>query len=438
MSGIGFLGVQRLGVVVLTLALACAARAQAPQPQVPIASRVAIAARGSETQITFAVDRPVSGVAYVLGDPDRAIVDLPQVDFRIDPDVGRSGAGAASDPARSLVKSFRFGLFAPGRSRIVIDLTRPAKVERAATETLPDGKLVFVLALADTSAAAFRSAAAAPSAPRAAQPTAPLRPADPASVEPLVVLDPGHGGVDTGALGPPGVVEKAITFAFAQALAAKLRQDGQVRVLLTRTQDVFVPLGERVRIARAANASLFMSIHADSIVGASEVSGATIYTLSNRASDSEAARVAAHENQADAAGGLSEKASSDEDEVKDILFDLARRETRAYSGLFAQTLLQAWGSAGALNHNPHRSARFVVLKAPDVPSVLLELGYLSSARDVRFLTDPAWRDRAAQAVARAIEAFFASRRSDVATQDASAQGGAHAAAAPAVRPGSAP
>jgi N-acetylmuramoyl-L-alanine amidase len=190
-------------------------------------------------------------------------------------------------------------------------------------------------------------------------------------------------------------------------IAARLEAGKQVRVVLSREGDVFVTLGERVRRARASGASLFISIHADTLSEDRSVAGATVYTASERASDAEAARLAEKENQADLVGGLDGR--EDQSEVSDILVDLTRRETRAYSNVFARTLVGYWKDLGQLNKNPIRSAGFRVLKAHDVPSVLLELGYLSSERDLATLTTPQWREKAANVVARAVEGFFRSR-----------------------------
>jgi N-acetylmuramoyl-L-alanine amidase len=203
------------------------------------------------------------------------------------------------------------------------------------------------------------------------------------------------------------VIEKEVVFEFAKALAAKLGATGRFKIVLTREDDSFVSLSERVRIGRQHSAALFISIHADTLSRAAKVSGATVYTLSDRASDREAARVAKKENQSDTVAGLDP--SGDNDEVSGILFDLARRETRAYSHMFAHNLVNYWRAAGRLNKNPRRSAGFLVLKAPDVPSVLLELGYLSNGADSHALTSQEWRDHATGQVAEAIEAFFTSR-----------------------------
>ncbi len=214
---------------------------------------------------------------------------------------------------------------------------------------------------------------------------------------------------------------------FAKALAPKLDADGRYQAVLTRADDSFISLGERVRMARDRKASLFVSIHADTLAEAEDVSGATVYTASDRASDAEAARVAEKENQADAAAGLDR--AEDVSEVSDILFDLTRRETRAYSHVFAHTLLNYWKVAGKLNKNPQRSAGFRVLKAPDVPSVLLELGYLSNEKDDLTLSSPSWREKAVGRMTEAINAFFA-ERSDVAKLSAAEKVLGPAGAAP--------
>lgn len=385
----------------------------------PIATTARVETHGEVTRLVFDVTAAVSGVALPLAQPDRIVVDLPEVNFQVDPEVGRprpaahtSGRGRKAEaalppPLAGLVRAFRFGLFAPGRSRIVIDLAEPARVVRAAMESARPGAGRFVIDLARTDRAAFAAAAQAASRAQSV-PAAPVRAEEPAAdSKPLVVLDAGHGGVDTGALGAPGIVEKEITFAFAKALEARLQEEGRYRVLLTRPADVFVPLGERVRIARKAGASLFLSIHADTLGEASSVSGATVYTVSERASDSEAARVAASENQADSAAGAEK--DEEQDDISDILADLTRRETRTLSHALARSIVSYWNGVGHLNKNPQRAAGFVVLKAPDVPSVLLELGYLSNAQDAKALTSAEWRDKAAASVMHSIDTFFAGR-----------------------------
>ena len=375
----------------------------------PTATGASVERTANAARLIFDINMPVVAHAYVLADPARVIIDLPEIGFFLDPAIGRPARATRGRPEEAgLVSSFRFGQLAPGRSRIVIDLAGPARIVRAESEsTSADGAARFVIELASIDADSFRAAARAARAAQIQASVARPAPQPPAAPGlPLVYLDPGHGGVDAGAVGAGGVDEKTIVLDFARQLAAKLEQDGKVRAMLTRSDDTFIPLAQRVKIAREGGASLFMSIHADTL-NETSVHGATVYTLSDRASDAEAARLAAKENAADRAGGLAD--SEDAVDVNDILFDLARRETRAMSHRFAQSLASEWKSAGDLNKNPVRSAGFVVLKAPDVPSALLELGYLSSDKDLAKLASPAWREEAAAKVAAAIERYFMER-----------------------------
>jgi N-acetylmuramoyl-L-alanine amidase len=205
-------------------------------------------------------------------------------------------------------------------------------------------------------------------------------------------------------MGERGIVEKAVVYDYALELKSRLEASKKFKVVMTRNNDAFVSLGDRVRIARDANAALFISIHADAL-SETEVSGTTVYTCSDRASDAEAARIAERENAADKAGGADSR--KENAGVADILFDLKRRETRAYAHIFSRGLVAQWQGTGRLNHNPERSAGFVVLKAPDFPSVLVELGYLSNADDVVNMTNAGWRAKTATAMVGAIEHFFA-------------------------------
>jgi N-acetylmuramoyl-L-alanine amidase len=378
------------------------------------------------SKLTFELTNPVKAKAFAMAEPDRIVIDLPEIDFHANPGSGSANAGlrrgqaASRAPARpaGLVASYRFGFFTAGKSRIVIDLAAPARIVRAESEKSADGsKTLLVVELAKTDQVQFRHAAqnAAEAAARApvhrAETTQMPATAQKANV-PVIALDAGHGGVDCGALAN-GLIEKDLVFEFAKALQGKLEASGRFKVVMTRDGDVFVPLADRVRIARDAGAQLFVSIHADTLVEAAGVSGATFYTVSDRASDAEAARTAEKENQADAAAGLDRP--EDANGVSDILFDLTRRETRAYSHVFARTLVNYWRVAGRLNKNPERAAGFYVLKAPDVPSVLVELGYLSSDKDAASFVSAEWRDKTSEKIVGAIDAFFAARKSETRT-----------------------
>ena len=225
---------------------------------------------------------------------------------------------------------------------------------------------------------------------------------------PLIVIDPGHGGIDTGTKGAGGETEKSIVLDFALTLRQKIEKTGKYRVAMTRSDDSFVPLTERVRFARALKASLFVSVHADYLPRKEgEAQGATVYTLSENASDSEAARLAENENKADVIAGVD--LTGESNDVADILIDLAQRETKTFSMQFAKGLVGELKNAARLHKHPMKSAGFIVLRAPDVPSVLVELGYVSTKDDLKQLMSETWRANTADAVVRAVDGFFAPR-----------------------------
>ncbi len=226
--------------------------------------------------------------------------------------------------------------------------------------------------------------------------------------KPVVMLDPGHGGVDPGTIGLSGEYEKTIVLALALAVRDRLEHDGKVRCLLTRQDDTFIPLPDRVAIARANHADLFVSLHADSEADP-DIRGLSVYTLSKNASDAEAAALADKENKADLVAGLDLNSSSPE--VTNILIDLVQRETLNLSASFAGMVIDEVGhETRILLQNTHRFAGFAVLKAPDVPSVLIETGYLSNPQDEQLLRRPEYRAKLATALAHAIEAYFARTR----------------------------
>ena len=361
---------------------------------------VAVAARlmqdASGAKLVFDVSQPVPAHAYALSFPDRIVVDLPEVAFNLDPSVGRiSGAS-------ELVSAFRFGLLSSGKSRIVIDLVRPVCPGEVSSKPIVEGSPAsrLLIELNPCEPSAFAAVERPP--PTVAASGDKLRPDSP----PVIVLDPGHGGADSGAVGFGGVMEKTLVFDFCLELKRRLEAERRYKVIMTRNSDEFVDLDDRVSLARAANATLFISIHADTLAEAAEVNGSTVYTAADRASDAEAARIAARENSASRAPGK-EKLGEADPAVAGMLFDLQRRETRAYSHIFSRGLVQSLRGAARLNHNPERSAGFVVLRAPEFPSVLVELGYLSNAQDVQSLSSPDWRQKTAAAMAKAIDAFFA-------------------------------
>jgi N-acetylmuramoyl-L-alanine amidase len=298
-----------------------------------------------------------------------------------------------------------------GGSRIVVDASGPVRIDKAfVLESVDNQPARLVLDVVSTDRASFMRNLALAAKPRRAPETKPAEVAKrPNDGRPLIVIDPGHGGPDTGTIASSGEMEKAIVLEFAQTLSEKLQKSGKYRVTMTRDDDRFVPLGERVRMARAQGAALLISIHADALASRNEadVRGATIYTVSDSASDDEAARLAEQENKADAIAGVD--LSAEPEEVADILIDLTQRETKNFSAHFARAVVGELKNAAKLHKHPLKAAGFKVLKAPDVPSVLIELGYVSNKQDLKLMTSDGWRERASGAVAQAVTTYFSTR-----------------------------
>jgi len=403
------MALRALSCVFLGVLLASSAAFAGERPAQPVAPDslpVATDARlgGDETQTRFVMDlsRKIDLHAFTLADPYRVILDIPQVVFRLPPKSGEGGRG--------IVTAYRFGLVMQGGSRMVFDLAKPVRIEKAFVVDATDGAPArLVLDLAATDRENFLRRIALDNRVARSEPPATNVP-EPASGDPrpLVVLDPGHGGIDTGTRAASGELEKDIVLDFTQRLREHIEKLGKYRVLMTRTDDTFVPLGERVRIARNAGAALFVSIHADALPhGEGDAQGASVYTVSDTASDSEAARLAEKENRADVIAGVDLKAEPDD--VADILIDLAQRETRSYSVQFAHRLVGEMKTATRLHKKPLKSAGLRVLRAPDVPSVLVELGYVSNRGDLHSLLSANWRDRTADSIAQAVDGYFATR-----------------------------
>ncbi|MFN4338097.1 N-acetylmuramoyl-L-alanine amidase [Parvibaculum sp.] len=371
--------------------------------------------RGDQTR--FVMEITGEAVAdyriFTLADPYRVIIDIKGVPFQM----------SEMPAVRSLgvVTGYRYGRFEGDTWRVVIDTAQPVAL---ANNFVLDPQAGFgrrvVLDLAPTDAATFNrtaglpdgmqdmAAAAAELAAVAAVPMSP--PAQRVERRRVVVIDPGHGGVDPGALGNSGVKEKNVTLAFARQFAEELRSTGRYDVHLTRDSDVFIPLRERVAIARRHKADLFISVHADAIQR-SDVRGLSVYTLSETASDAEAAALARKENQSDLIAGLDLQGESPE--VTGILIDLAQRETKNYSSRFARSLVDYASQQTKTLDPAHRFAGFVVLKAPDVPSVLVELGFLTNRDDEKLLTSANWRAGMAKTMSRAVDRYFGDRMAEM-------------------------
>ena len=354
----------------------------------------------ARTRIVLEFDRrPEIAVRYIAK-PDRIVVDLPSTVFTFN---------AADLEARGLFRDIRFGSVDVDSARLVLTAERPARLVSSDVIANEDGqgyrlvldaematqqefdKLVqdqtWTAASADTSSLAQRGDRVTP-VPAGAF---------------VIAIDAGHGGIDAGASGATTKTpEKEITLAFAKALAERLKAEQGIEAFLVREGDEFLSLSERVTIARQRGANLLISFHADTL-RQNDIRGATVYTISDKASDRMAADLAERENLSDTVGGVS--LSSEPAEVSDILLDLTRRETQAFSIALADSVVKSFEGQVQLINNPHRYAGFRVLQAHDVPSILLELGFLSNKDDEKLLLDPAWRTKIADLLAVAIQKY---------------------------------
>jgi N-acetylmuramoyl-L-alanine amidase len=368
-----------------------------------IAQDARVAGDRERTRFIADLSKKVDVHVFALASPYRVIVDAPDVNFQMPAGIGKE--------KRGLITAYRYGLFAPGKSRIVIDVGGPFLIDKAfVLEPRDDQPARLVVDLVPTDEKTFQAKlkeTRPPEQASAASMTLPEPPVRAPDAKPVIVLDPGHGGIDPGTSSADGVTEKEVVLAFAKSLKAKLEATGRYEVYLTREDDTFLPLRERVEFAQKKGAGLFLSIHADYFPQQTEkATGATVYTLSEQASDEEAKELAAKENFSDALAGVALPSDSDE-VVANILIDLAQRETQNRSSVFARSIVGEL--AGDLHTKKLRSAGFRVLKAPDVPSVLLEVGFLSNPDDEKHLVSDAWRDRMGSSLVEAIDGYFAKR-----------------------------
>lgn len=367
---------------------------------------------GDEARTRFVADlsKITDYRIFTLSDPYRVIIDMPNVSFKMPQGLGQTGKG--------LVSAFRFGLFAPGKSRIVIDVVGPVHVEQSFVLKAAAGQPAkLVVDIVPTDLKSFKQrqrllrkkrkkvskktkqAALSKTIKKLTNTKKPVG-------RPRIVIDPGHGGLDPGASGSRGSKEKNIVLAFAKVLKKQLLRLKKYDVKLTRSVDVFVPLQERVQIAENYSAALFISVHADSISKrlASTTRGATIYTLSKKGSDREARAFANKENKSDILAGLD--LPEDGSAVGGILWDLTMRETKNQSLKFADYAVGRMKRKVKFTLNKKRSANFVVLRSAVVPSVLMELGYISNSKDEALLRSKKWQTSLAKEVARAVDKFL--------------------------------
>ncbi len=388
--------IARIAIVLAILVTAWPAFAQ------PSVTDVRLGAHGDKTRFVVELTEEPRYRVFSLPDPYRVVIDLPQLDW--------PEAHSEMTQSKGLVSALRFGLFTPGTSRVVLDLAQPSAIESVFVLPPRDGfghRLVLDLApvsreafLSEESRKTVESDRRLPSF-ETALPA--LAPRDPVDFRPTVVIDAGHGGVDPGAIGVSGLFEKDLTLRYARALRDALQATGRYRVAMTRDHDVFLELRERLALAERFTGDLFLSLHANTNPSG-KIRGASVYTLSENSSDAEAAALAAKENKADIIGGVD--LTNQTEVVSQILIDLAQRETMNLSKSFANTLVGELGQRTELLRNTHRFAGFAVLKSPIVPSVLVEIGYMSNRDEERLLLSEAHRGKITAAIIDAVDSYF--------------------------------
>ena len=384
-----------LSIAIVTPAFAVSAAAA---PLLAFSARMA--GDDARTRLIIDFDRKPEFKVHYVANPYRVLIDLPETDF---------GIKAEDLEARGIFSEIRYGTMAAGRSRIVLTASRPVGVVLAEVQE-EQGATSYRLVIdaAIVTDQVFQGQMEKQSWQEASVPastgqTPVMLPGSRADGPFVIAVDAGHGGIDNGARG--GVTkteEKHVTLAFAQQLADTLNKLPDTRAFLTRQKDEFLSLSQRVQLARSEGANLLISIHADTLKQ-KDTRGATVYTISDKASDSLAASLAERENLSDQIAGIS--FVDEPAEVADILLDLTRRETQAFSINLAQSIVSTFKNEVMLINNPHRHAGFRVLTAPDVPSILLELGFMSNKDDEQLLIDPAWQKKVAGLVAKAVEQY---------------------------------
>ncbi|MEM9279325.1 MAG: N-acetylmuramoyl-L-alanine amidase [Pseudomonadota bacterium] len=379
----------------------------AQDADLPVAFNAKIAGDDATTRFFLDFDKNLSIKTFYMDEPYRIIIDLEEAVFNF--------ADDSKPEARGLIEAVQFGRISKGRSRIVLTLSAPAEIIKSSMQKrLDEENFRFLMDLDSTDESTFASLLDTQSKELGESGGIAIKGdrIKPVQKEPgrfTVVLDPGHGGIDGGATGRNGLKEKDIVLQVARKLAKAIEKAGPYDVLMTREEDTFVSLRHRLEFSRRSKADLFISVHADSL-RQRYVRGATVYTLSKRASDRLSAELAASENSVDLLAGL--PVDQDVEEVTDILADLTAQETKKFSRTFSNFLVTNLKDETFLNKNPQRSAAFAVLKAPDVPSVLLELGYLSNAQDENLMQQAEWQNDVTNAVSRAVDGFFSLRKNN--------------------------
>ena len=391
---------RRAGLLAL-LAVAAPLAPAAAQAAEPTVSAVRLGQHPDKTRFVMELSAKTPYEVFTLSNPYRVVIDLPQVDWRIPEDkMGETQVG--------LVRALRFGLFSPTTSRVVLDAGGPVAVDKvfrlSPRETYPHRLVVDLKRVSQTQFASLSDRRVTSEEPLPKPNRQERSPGpDAGDSRPTIVIDAGHGGVDPGAIGVSGTYEKDIVLDYARHLRDLLQSTGRYRVVLTRQRDIFLRLRERIRLAQEAEGDLFISLHANTHPSGN-IRGASVYTLSETSSDKEAAQLAAKENKSDVIAGVDLAATTGT--VSKILIDLAQRETMNESKHFANTLVDELGQSVKLLNNTHRFAGFAVLKAPDVPSVLFEIGYMSNRQEEQQLLTASHRDRVNREMVDAVDSFF--------------------------------
>lgn len=366
----------------------------------PEVSAIRIGQGNGKTRFVLDINQNIKFNVFTLANPNRIVIDISEVEWK-------SNFGGAK--GKGYIDRYRYGLFKPGTSRIVLDVKHPVKVHKAFIIKPKRNKPYrFVIDLKKTSKKAFQSSIKKPT-PRPIQKRVAVKPEQDLRSQrkkKLIVLDPGHGGHDPGNLGGKGYrgfPEKTVVLSAAMTIKNELEKTGRYQVIMTRSRDVFLKLRNRSRIAHNKQADLFISIHADSFKSP-KIRGATVYTLSEKSSDKEAAAMAARENKSDIIAGMD--LEEEIDIVQSILIDLVKRETMNLSSSFANELIPQLKRAVILRTRPHRTAALVVLKGLDVPSVLVELGYLTNSKDAKLLMQKETQRKIGKSIVNAADSFF--------------------------------
>lgn len=394
----------------------------------PVATNIRVGTHSEKTRFVIDVSDNIEFRIFALSDPYRIVIDLPQMVWRLPVDViQRNLVGK-----RSLISNFRYGYFRPGLSRIVLDMKKPTRIKSAFIITpAADKNYRLVVDLVKTTRKLFLTSirksklrkskkvvnkirlgrvinlnnqlpAAAPILKKRTNDEIPKNRATVGATKPVIVIDPGHGGIDPGSTSGR-VFEKHITLAAAKVIGSHLKTLGRYKVFLTRRNDKFIRLRKRISIAKARGANLFISLHADAIKN-KRIRGLSVYTLSEKASDKEAADLARKENKADVIAGVD--LSTESPVVSDILIDLRQRNTMNESSKFAVGLVRHIRKVTKTLSNAHRFAGFAVLKSPDVPSILIEMGFLSNRVDEKALLNPSYRAHLARSIGKAVDDYF--------------------------------